>query len=93
MGQLLKIREFKRRISKLNIKKLKISPNKIILSSADNMNNVQSMVKVLMKLKKNHYLVKDMEHFSIFIREKKRNLFNTELIGMIITNTRQKEEN
>ena len=47
----------------------------------------------MMKLKKNHYLVKDMEHFSIFIREKKRNLFNTDLIGMIITNTRQKEEN
>ena len=37
-----KIRELKTRISKLNTQKLKISPTKIILSSADNMNSVQS---------------------------------------------------
>ena len=37
-----KIRELKIRISKLNAQKLKISPKKIILSSAANMNNVQS---------------------------------------------------
>ena len=37
-----KIRELKIRISKLNAQKLKISPKKIILNSAANMNNVQS---------------------------------------------------
>ena len=37
-----KIRELKTRISKLNTQKLKVSPTKIILSSADNMNSVQS---------------------------------------------------
>ena len=37
-----KIRELKTRISKLNTQKLKISPTKIILSSVDNMNSVQS---------------------------------------------------
>ena len=37
-----KIRELKIRISKLNSQKLKISPKKIILNSAANMNNVQS---------------------------------------------------
>ena len=37
-----KIRELKTRISKLNAQKLKISSTKIILSSADNMNSVQS---------------------------------------------------
>ena len=37
-----KIRELKTRISKLHTQKLKISPTKIILSSADNMNSVQS---------------------------------------------------
>ena len=36
-----KIRELKTRISKLNAQKLKISPTKIISSSADNMNSVQ----------------------------------------------------
>ena len=34
-----KIRELKTRISKLNAQKLKISPTKIILSSASNINN------------------------------------------------------
>ena len=37
-----KIRELKTRISKLNAQKLKISPKKVILNSAANMNNVQS---------------------------------------------------
>ena len=37
-----KIRKLKTRISKLNSQKLKISPTKIISSSADNMNSVQS---------------------------------------------------
>ena len=37
-----KIRELKTRISKLHAQKLKISPTKITLSSADNMNSVQS---------------------------------------------------
>ena len=37
-----KIRERKTRISKLNAQKLKISTTKVILSSADNMNSVQS---------------------------------------------------
>ena len=37
-----KIRELKSRISKLNAQKLKISPTKIISSSASNMNSVQS---------------------------------------------------
>ena len=37
-----KIRELKIRIWKLNTQKLKISPTKIISSSADNMNSVQS---------------------------------------------------
>ena len=37
-----KIRELKTRISKLNAQKLKISPRKIILNSANNMNNIKS---------------------------------------------------
>ena len=37
-----KIRELKTRISKLSAQKLKISSTKIILNSAENMNNVQS---------------------------------------------------
>ena len=37
-----KIRELKSRISKLNSQKLKISPTKIILNSANNMSSVQS---------------------------------------------------
>ena len=37
-----KIRELKTRVSKLNAQKLKIPPTKIILNSANNMNNVQS---------------------------------------------------
>ena len=37
-----KIKELKSRISKLNAQKLKISPTKIISSSASNMNSVQS---------------------------------------------------
>ena len=37
-----KIRELKSRMSKLNAQKLKISPTKIISSSASNMNSVQS---------------------------------------------------
>ena len=37
-----KIRELKSRIAKLNAQKIKISPTKIISSSASNMNSVQS---------------------------------------------------
>ena len=37
-----KIRELKTRVSKLNAQKLKLPPTKIILNSANNMNNVQS---------------------------------------------------
>ena len=37
-----KIRELKTRVAKLNIQKLKISPTKIILKSAANMNNALS---------------------------------------------------
>ena len=37
-----KIRELKTRISKLNAQKLKISPTKILSSSTNNMNSVQS---------------------------------------------------
>ena len=37
-----KIRELKSRIAKLNAQKLKISPTKVISSSANNMNSVQS---------------------------------------------------
>ena len=37
-----KIRELKTRVGKLNIQKLKISPTKIILKSAANMNNALS---------------------------------------------------
>ena len=37
-----KIRELESRISKLNAQKLKLSPTKIISSSASNMNSVQS---------------------------------------------------
>ena len=37
-----KIRELKTRVAKLNIQKLKISPTKIMLKSAANMNNALS---------------------------------------------------
>ena len=37
-----KIRELKTRISKLNAYELKVSPTKIILNSANNMNGAQS---------------------------------------------------
>ena len=47
-----KIRELKTRISKLNAQKLKISLTKIILSSANNMNNLKNMDFLLKKLKK-----------------------------------------
>ena len=91
-----KLKNLKTRISKLNAQKLNISPTKTILNSAENMNNVQCE-KYDLRLeeieKKNCYLVKDLEHFLVFIGQKNQNLLMVDLIDMIIRNTRQKEEN
>ena len=65
-----KIRELKTRISKSNAQKLKISPTKIISSSADNMNSVQNEK---CGLRKSLYQVKDLEHYLIFIEQKEQN--------------------
>ena len=56
-----KIRDLKTRISKLNAQKLKISQTKIILNSANNMNNIKSEKCGLSpeEIEKNHFLVKD----------------------------------
>ena len=64
-----KIRELKTRISKLNAQKLKISPRKIILNSANNMNNIKSEKYGLSpeEIEKKSFLVKDLEQFSICI--------------------------
>ena len=63
-----KIIELKTRISKINAQKLKISPTKITLDSATNMNSVKSEKYKLSPEeieKKNHYLVKVVEQFLI----------------------------
>ena len=62
-----KIRELKSRIAKLNAQKLKISPTKIISSSAYNMNNVQS---------EKYGLSPDEIKKEIFIQQKFRTIFN-----------------
>ena len=64
------IREPKTRISKLNAQKLKISPIKIILNSAINMNNVPSEKYGLTpeEIEKKSISKKDLEHFSTCIR-------------------------
>ena len=60
-----KIRELKTRISKLNAQKLKISPTKITLNSAIIINNVPSeKYRLLKKLKKNPFQMKNLEQFS-----------------------------
>ena len=59
-----RIGELKTRISKLQAQKLKISPTKIFLSSATNMNNVKNEKYGLSPQeieKKNHFLVKDLK--------------------------------
>ena len=56
------------RISKSNAQKLKISPTKIILNLANNMNNIQSEKYGLSPQEiflKNHYLLIDLEQFLI----------------------------
>ena len=73
-----KIRELKSRISKLNAQKLKISPTKIISSSASNMNSVQS--------EKYGLNPDEIEKKSLF-SERFRTLFNfhwTEKIKLVI---------
>ena len=67
-----KIRELKTRILKLQAQKLKISPTKIILSSATNMIDVKNekyglSPEEIEKKKKNPFLVKDLKQFSICI--------------------------
>ena len=72
-----------------------MSPTKIISSSANNMNNVQSKKYGLSpdEIEKNLYLVKDLEHFLIFAKQKEQNQLIIDLICMMRKNTRQKEEN
>ena len=64
-----KIREVKTRILKLNAQKLKMTPTKIVLGSADNINNVQREKYGLTpkEIEKNPFQMKDLEQFSIFI--------------------------
>ena len=65
-----KIRELKTRISELNAQKLKILPTKIILNSANNINNIKNGKYRLSpeEIEKNHFLVKDLEQFSICVK-------------------------
>ena len=65
-----KIRELKTRISELNAQKLKILPTKIILNSANNINNIKNGKYGLSpeEIEKNHFLVKDLEQFSICVK-------------------------
>ena len=65
-----KISELKTRISKLNHQNLKISPTKIIWSSASNMNSVKSGKYRLTPEKiekKNHYLAKHFKYILKYI--------------------------
>ena len=74
------------RISKSNAQKLKISPTKIILNSANNMNNVQSEKYGLSPQEiflKNHYLVIDLEQFLICTGQRKQSYFMIDLKGTI----------
>ena len=65
-----KIRELKTRISELNAQKLKILPTKIILNSENNINNIKNGKYGLSpeEIEKNHFLVKDLEQFSICVK-------------------------
>ena len=64
-----RIRELKTRILKLNAQKLKISPTKITLNSAINMNNVPSEKYGLTpaEIEKNPFQMKNLEQFSRII--------------------------
>ena len=65
-----KIWELKTRILKLQAQKIKLSPTKIILSSATNMIDVKNEKYGLSPEeieKKNPFLVKDLKQFSICI--------------------------
>ena len=64
-----KIRELKSRIAKLTGLKTKITPTKMILTTADNMNSIinEKYVLSLNEMKKNLCHVKNSRHFLIFI--------------------------
>ena len=64
-----KIRKLKARVAKLNIQKLKITPTKIILKSAENMNSVASKKYGLSpnEIEKRSLMMKSLGPYLVFI--------------------------
>ena len=90
-----KIREFKTRISKLNAQKLKIPPTKMLSSSADNINSVQSEKYGLSpdEIEKKSLSSERFRTLLNFHRIERTKLVNYKLDTYDKKNTRQKEEN